>query len=281
MNDPKGFVLTQTDRDTLEDVIEAVLGERQNRGSITEQRSKFGAPETYLAFTGSGGIPGAVESIYTGTGTVAEVGAPGSAECDLWTIEGYGADAVFRQIPGLDRRVYNVNTTAVPANTWVVVTRTKGGSWVVTGNVASASASVVGPIHVVDGTGTGSGDWYCQAVQLSGSSWVVSPGPTNYTNVVEINGLTPRHLDTAATAGAAALAVTVLYQDVNGRYFIDYPLLSDSAVQTFTTPLTWTTVCNSDGTFTTTPATYQTVTITVAWDNWSDFPRVNLTLTVS
>lgn len=280
------YFLSAADRETLKSVIDEVMGSRINTPSRSDQPTRLGAPETYLAFIPAGGIAAATDSGGTGTGTDETIGVPGSAECELYSITGYGSTASLVRTPGLTRLVYNPFPVAVTAGQFVVVTRTKGGSWVVTGNVEDVTGAMpgaVGPVHLVDTNGTtaGTGGWYAQRVERSGAGWIVSAGPVDYSVVVEINGLPPRYLDTNATPGATALAVTTLFRDVNGAYYVDYPFLSDSASDTFNTVLTWSAVCNADGSFTISPATYQTVTITSAWDNWSDFPRVNVRLTVS
>lgn len=258
---------------------------RQNVPYRSEQGTPSAAPEVYVARVPAGGVP-AVDEGYTGTGTGTgslAADSPGSASCAVYkvVVDSTGAANLIR-VAGLDKTIYNLSNQVVLGQSWALVARDKFGYWYFTGALdfepnplTGGPGLFIGPVHVVDGGVTGTGDWYCQLVERSGSTWVVSAGPIDYSGVIEINGLQPRHVDTDATPGAVALAVTNLFADANGAYYIDYPYLSTS--DTVSIPATWDATCNADGSFTITPATYQTVTI--SWDNWSDFPRVKIEAT--
>lgn len=226
------YFLSAADRETLKSVIDEVMGSRVNTPSRSDQPTRLGAPETYLAFIPTGGIAAATDSGGTGTGTDETIGVPGSAECELYSIEGYESTASLVRIPGLTRLVYNPFPVAVTAGQFVVVTRTKGGSWVVTGNVQDASAAttnrIVDVVHVVGGTGTGTGvgtgsdgdAWYCERVTLVGGTWPPVAVPSvYYTGVRESENREPRIVD---VPGGAVTHAIPLYEDVDGSRYVQF-----------------------------------------------------------
>jgi hypothetical protein len=123
-------------------------------------------------------------------------------------------------------------------------------------------------VHVVEvsGTGTHSG-WFCQRVEWNSIEWVVSVGPVDYNSVIEINGMQPRMEDTSQTPGSTALAVTTLFKDVNGQYYIDYPRLNNSDVFTFPSAV---------GCVSGQPQFTATTTIKGIVDNFTAFPNISV-----
>lgn len=270
------YALTEQDFLLFREMKEWFRRQTMNTRNRPDAPSELGtAPEVYIARTPSGGIPALSTGAWTmgsGTGTVVQDDVPGSAtECWIFCIE----SGVLVPLH-VKQTVYNLSLNDVEGDLWIPVVRDKFGSWLVAaggtgGSGGGSSPSLggcVGPVHVVDPDGTGTGTaWYCQEVFWNGSGWYVSPGPVNYTGVIEINGMQPRRLDTDPTEKVLATAVTLLYRDPRGQYFIDYPRLGDYDTLQF--PSAW--VC-SGGNFT--PSAYTTVRFVV--DNFTNFPNIDV-----
>lgn len=243
-------------------------------------------PETFVALIPDTGISALndLPGTGSGTGTWSELGKgdiPGATECSIYRLlpAANGDDPYLSKAFTELKVVYNL-FDAITHRTWAIVTKDKWGTWwvVSTGEGTGASGAsadgpqFIGPVHVVNPPGTGSGDpWYCQAVEWDGGKWVITDDgfgqPVDYEDVIEINEMDPRLGDTTDAVGYQANAVTNLFRDAEGQYYIDYPRLSAS--DTVTTPNTW--ECDGD---TITPATY--VTVRTTWDNYTNFPDVSL-----
>lgn len=91
-----------------------------NTSAQDPNKDAFFAPETYVALTPLGGIPGL--SIDTGTGSPERLN---SAECKVYRVE---ASGLLTQI-GRSQTVYNLNDDDIPGSTFVVVTRLKERVW--------------------------------------------------------------------------------------------------------------------------------------------------------
>ena len=83
----------------------------------------YQASHTYVARTPEGGIPALTENTEVLTDD-----APGYADCTIWRISWDSEE--LEPYTGLEKTVYNVSTTDVPENTWIVITKTKSGHWV-------------------------------------------------------------------------------------------------------------------------------------------------------
>lgn len=134
---PKGFFLSEADRDELQSLLEEFRGRRLN----TTGRPRPGedlivqAPELYAALTPAPGIPALGADLNFGTGTgsgtgtsVGEGNTPGVAECAIHRlVETSGVadltDADFT------RDVYNLSESAIPGDTWILAARDKFGDW--------------------------------------------------------------------------------------------------------------------------------------------------------
>lgn len=134
---PKGFFLSEADRDELQALLEEFRGRRLN----TTGRPRPGedliiqAPELYAALTPIDGIPGLSADLNFGTGTgsgtgtgIGEGNTPGVAECAIYRlVETHGVndltDADFT------RDVFNLGESAIPGDTWILVARDKFGDW--------------------------------------------------------------------------------------------------------------------------------------------------------
>lgn len=123
------FVLSEQDRRFLQEVLNDYRDRVGNtEGRTGPPRTDPQAPEVYVAFTRSGGIPALTTVAGTGTG---DEDRPGYAdETPIYRV--VVSEAGLHQllpVTGLTRRVYNLSTTAVAASTWVLVFRDKFGFW--------------------------------------------------------------------------------------------------------------------------------------------------------
>lgn len=112
------YVLSEADRDAIKAMIEAEakrVATTVNRPAPTDDLPT--APEVYVAKTPDGGIPAAT--------TADDEVTPGVAECDIYRL----ISGVFTPVEHLVRDVYNIFTTVIPADKWIVVERDKFGQW--------------------------------------------------------------------------------------------------------------------------------------------------------
>jgi hypothetical protein len=129
------------------------------------------APEVYVARTPAGGIPALSEGATTwgGTGTNTHAGtgtelleddAPGYADdVQLWRLtDAHAAVPTLEPYDlGFTKRVFNLSTTAVAGNRWVVVKRDKSGAWWVETGAGGGSVNVCGNPDPLTTNASGSG----------------------------------------------------------------------------------------------------------------------------
>ncbi len=172
-NDPgHGHFLTPEDRETLDRLIAAesrrfrsVRKSGEAAADVDDQ--EFLAPEVFVARTPAGGIPALGEGYtsWTGTGTLTHVGtgtelleddAPGYADCAVWRVlgEGVGETPVLSPLDAPYYRVYNMSTSAVAGNTWVLVMRDKPGAWWVVQGGGGGLDVCGNPTELAQPTGT-------------------------------------------------------------------------------------------------------------------------------
>lgn len=147
----RGHVLSDSDVAVLKEVIASVRQRRANEGRGGSQgagarldQALEQAPEVHVCRVPAGGIPALTLEVGTGSG-VQDV--PGSAVCEFYHLQPTGAGGAreLRRIPGLSRRVYNLDTRAISGGTWVLAHRSKAGHW------------YAGQVGEEFGTGTGGG----------------------------------------------------------------------------------------------------------------------------
>lgn len=152
------YILSQTDRRLIAEMVARNFPHLAKRGvpaetaGVDDQEQM--APELYVGRVGPGGIDAMSSGSDTGTDETGESDdVPGWADVPAWTIrtDGTGANPVMKPLP-TSKRVYNVSSSDIPADTWIVMARTKGGRWVVV-------AAGLG--------GSGDWDWY----RITGSAY--------------------------------------------------------------------------------------------------------------
>lgn len=109
-----------------------------------------GASDTYIALVPNSGIAG-ISSYGTGSGSAGSHEIPNYADCTVWKI---GTDGTFDKIGGLRKRVYNLGTNAIAADSWILVCKDKFGNWIATNQAAATSSSSSEYAIVAAGTGS-------------------------------------------------------------------------------------------------------------------------------
>lgn len=137
----QGFALDAASLALLRGVVRTILNESRAQRSNPDEglaHQDYMTPEVYVAKTPEGGIPGLVEA----TGTTGDPDIPGSAFCRIYVVDrdtSYNVTGL-KAIDDDTREVFNLSTTAIAGDTWVLATRAKAGEFVAT--VANASAEV-------------------------------------------------------------------------------------------------------------------------------------------
>lgn len=126
------WLLNDADREVIKELIRQARVDGQTptlRSQIDENTQT--APEVYIAFTPSGGIPARVGVI------------PGSADCTVYRLQiDTTGNSYSLADTGNTKTVYNLNTL-VTGSSWVIVGREKFGSWfVIASTIASSGATV-------------------------------------------------------------------------------------------------------------------------------------------
>ena len=124
--DDKQYYLTDGDRDWLRTLVEDYqgrIGNTQQRGTRDRvEDEEHQAPEVYVAKTPALGIPKLVDS---GGGNQ----VPGKADCLLFRVN--PGTTKLEPLSGGFRTVYNLGTSDINMNSWVLVHRDKLGYWFV------------------------------------------------------------------------------------------------------------------------------------------------------
>lgn len=109
-----GFVLSEGDRDTLRDFIRQTQLEAAQQERSQRPEHKY-TQEVYIAKIPGGGLPAR-------SGTT-----PGSANCTIYRI----VDGPSIKVAGtsLTKKVYNLSTTAIAADSYIAIKRDAWGNW--------------------------------------------------------------------------------------------------------------------------------------------------------
>lgn len=140
------YVLTDDDMDVLRRLVRRERDRRVGSSGRHTPEAEIGtAPETYIARTPLGGIPALTEPTDTdlGTGSDADIGTgtgtarvevlPGYADCDIYQILVDPYDNIPEIQPcGFTITVFNLTSVALASHSWILITRDKFGSWIVT-----------------------------------------------------------------------------------------------------------------------------------------------------
>ena len=246
------YYLSENDRRTLREMMREFELRRANQPSRSEQGTPSAAPEVYVARVPTGGIPPLDEGFTgTGTGTGTADDSPGYAVCAVYrvVVDEAGTPTLMR-VADLNKIVYNLSSSTVTGNGWILVTRDKFGYWYAGGAIDldddgtnARGATIVDHVHVVEsiadtGTGTaGAPSWYCERVVMPyGGGWPPIAQPTvQYLNVRESENRYPRIMD---AEGGDVTHIIPLYEDERGNQYIVFWKTDASA--TFETPTSFT-----------------------------------------
>lgn len=106
---------------------------RNTTGRPAPEDEGYLPPEVYVAKTPAGGIGPVVNEDMTGTGTgTGTADEPGYADLDIWRLlRDTDNRWKLRRATAGRKRVYNLGTSSVSGDTWVLVLRDKHGQWYV------------------------------------------------------------------------------------------------------------------------------------------------------
>jgi len=145
----KKYWLSEADVTFLRQLKERMERVRQGPRIRTVQQESSYAPEVYLAYTPSSGIPALGD--HTGTADL-----PSCAECQI-----YRMDDLLDTTPGVDmvegltKVVYNMSSTAIPGDNWILAIRDKLGTWF---SISVDSVSSLRVLGYPSGTGVSSAE---------------------------------------------------------------------------------------------------------------------------
>jgi len=164
------YFLGDNDRRRINAMWEEYSRRRLIRQPETPQQDKYQPPEVYLARTPSDGIPA---SDVAGTGTSGD-DIPGSATCDIYRLleenNGTAGDSCLRKM-FIDRKVWNISSSAFEGSSWILVIRDKNGQWFALNTNGGAGGSEVGRwCYCPSRTQSSSGYWKAYLLEKSGTS---------------------------------------------------------------------------------------------------------------
>lgn len=190
--------------------------------------------ELYIARSPSLGIPALQSMGSTGIGDI-----PGSALCTVFKTS-QSAD-LTEDVTGYQHTVYNLATTAIPGNSWVIIVRDKYGKWYALQSIADdaeAPDTVSGP-----GWTAGLSNEDCLLLTVSNAVGVCSTIPNQEILLISDDALTWEGLDNFIYSGGVGLVqftridghalptltigpYTLIWDksgiDVDGNYWIEY-----------------------------------------------------------
>ena len=171
------YYLSENDVAVVRRLVHAELNRVQSgSGRPRPDLDENPAPEVYVARAPAGGIAALTPAAGTGTGTAGDA-HPGYADCDIFRVAREATTPYLEQITGLQKRVYNVGTSAVAASALIQVHRDKAGAWLaVPAGGGAAATRTYGRIDgVYDWQGTYLYSW-TEMQRGTPWGWAVKPG---------------------------------------------------------------------------------------------------------
>ncbi len=129
------FILSEADRNLIQELLLAAKGRRVSYPTRSpEPTIDYRVPETYIAYVPTGGIPSMLDAggewvTDTGTGTD---DAPGTVDCEIYQVLGKDSGSAYLSNMDFTLPVYNIFPFPVTEHQWVLITRDKLGTWIVT-----------------------------------------------------------------------------------------------------------------------------------------------------
>ncbi len=130
------YVLSESDKQAIQDLLSAKRSRRTpSRTQHPNETSQ--SPEVYIARTPHDGIAALV--LEPGTGSFQENDQPGYADCTIYQVTGEDSVPTLQQTAAIDKRVYNLSTSDIAGDTWVIAVRDKFGVWCAVQPVAGST----------------------------------------------------------------------------------------------------------------------------------------------
>lgn len=121
-----GYVLSENDREQLRQLLEK---DRKNpkKTRLKNDTDQSQSPDVYIARTPHEGIPALAEE--PGTASFEENDQPGYADCTIYFVSEETDVPTLEQTDATPQRVYNLSTSRILGDTWVVAIRDKFNAW--------------------------------------------------------------------------------------------------------------------------------------------------------
>lgn len=188
--------------------------------------------ELYIARSSSGGIPALQSFGSTGIGDI-----PGSALCTVFKTS-QSAD-LTEDVTGYQHTVYNISTSAIPGDTWLIIVRDKYGKWYALQSISSGQfETLTGP-----GWTAGLSNEDCLLLTVSSAVGICSTIPAQEIILISDDAITWEGLDNFIYSGGVGAvqftrianhslptltigAYTLIWDaagiDVDGNYWIEF-----------------------------------------------------------
>lgn len=204
-----GFILSEEDRDLLAWVLDDARKRRQNSARFEQAEPDPTAPEVYIAKTVSS-VPA-----FTSPDTPGKV-----LDAKFYQLRHSGATKKLVQVATTPRELFNLNSAAVPADTWTPIARDKFGSWWALPLPVATPAydPIYGVVTAIDGI---TGLYTVRRRSRSGTSgtWGDYSPTTDYTDCISLG--TPDNSDWNLVSPATP--VTNPWLPIGTRVEVDPP----------------------------------------------------------
>lgn len=226
---PSGYVLSERDARLIQEFL--YVFKRQQHyvnafgrpGDDKIDHEEMHTTEVYIARSPVGGIPALQSMGSTGIGDI-----PGSALCTVFKTS-QSAD-LTQDVTGYQHTVYNLATTVIPGDTWLIIVRDKYGKWYALQSMTSEEGAeeTIGP-----GWTAGLSNEDCLLLSVRNKSGKCSTIPNQEILLISDDGLIWEGLDDFVFSGGAGVAQftrpTSPAQSVPALALGPYNLLWDAA----------------------------------------------------
>lgn len=181
------FAISENDLAILRGIIDREKRTVRSPRPARPEQALPSTPEVYIAKVPTGGIAG------LGAGSL----EPSYADCDIYRLSFSGTIPTLTLVGGLSRRVFNLSSSDLAADSWPVVLRDKFGDWLapsagtttnlvlqnITGDVTIPAVGATVNVTVTDGSQYTVGQW----VQITNGTYSFIGVITNIaTNVLTV-----------------------------------------------------------------------------------------------
>lgn len=243
--------LSQEDAEALRKLIRDARQNPRPPARYRETQELGQSPDIYIARTPVGGIAASTEEPGTGTGSGSGTSGQGMlsyADCDVYRkVELYGYSELVPT--GIVRRVFNISTTAVPGDEWIIIERDKFGTWVAIRPMSSGSSDVswsttTSGILDFNSTQYGTGQFIACDSDNAPSGWLIQNSLPDFGESQWTTGVEPNGASGFCPYGSFATNVIIDPTEINTADDIGFSPPFD---QTLTDPLNYSVLLLSDG----------------------------------